>query len=415
MRLARRGFLAGLAGTALSAPRTARAQTPAPLSLRRGVNLWPWFSLTREYPAPRTDYDWPPFQFQRPVPTAADLATLRRAGFDFVRIPVDPGPFLALSPAQRQILLGEVSAAVGLALRHDLAVVLNVQANAATHHWNPGRMFAGTDAPAFPAYRDLVAELARMLSRFDQARVALEPVNEPGHACGAPQWNAVQVQLLSAARSAAPDLTLVATGACGSMVSGLEAARARELAAFEPLLFTFHFYEPYLFSHQGAPWMTEPVYKALNGVPWPASRGTLDQTLAAVRSQMAGDQVRSEAAKRAAYQETERVLKVYFDAQPDRWFIDGYLKRVRAWGEREGVAPARILMGEFGALRSDERYVAAGAADRARYVRDVRESAERFGFPWAFWNLFDGMGVMDDTTRRLDPEITRSLGLVLPH
>jgi hypothetical protein len=69
------------------------------------------------------------------------------------------------------------------------------------------------------------------------------------------------------------------------------------------------------------------------------------------------------------------------------------------------------LLGEFGALRSDSRYVAAPNADRARYIRDVRLTAESFGFPWAFWNLFDGMGMMDDATKALDPAIVAALGL----
>ena len=69
------------------------------------------------------------------------------------------------------------------------------------------------------------------------------------------------------------------------------------------------------------------------------------------------------------------------------------------------------LLGEFGALRRDARYSGARAPDRARYVRDVRESAERFGFPWAFWCLFDGMGMMDERDRVLDPAMVSALGL----
>src|ERR1044072_3385212 len=106
---------------ALAVPSVVRAQ-PRGLRLRRGVNLWPWFSLTREFPAPRTDYDWPPFQLDRPVPTGLDLARLRRSGLDFVRIPVDPGPFLAGSAAVRLALIGQVMAAVAEALRSDLSV-----------------------------------------------------------------------------------------------------------------------------------------------------------------------------------------------------------------------------------------------------------------------------------------------------
>jgi len=253
-----------------------------------------------------------------------------------------------------------------------------------------------------------------MLARFPQDRVALEPVNEPPQDCIDARWSAVQNELLAAARAAAPRLTLVATGGCGSMVRGLTALDPAPLARFAPLLFTFHFYEPYLFSHQGAPWMSEPVYRSLNAVPWPGTEGSLERTLAAVRAQMALDTGRSEAQKRAAYAETERVLKVYFEAQPARPFVDRYLGEVAAWGSRHGVPPARVLMGEFGALRSDARYVAAGAADRARYVADVRRSAEAFGFPWAFWNLFDGMGMMDDVSRAFDPAIVSALGLTLP-
>lgn len=413
MKIARRSFIAAVAGAAISPGSSRVAASAQPLALRRGVNLWPWFSLTREHPAPRTDYAWPPFQLDRPVPTSRDLSRLRRTGLDFVRIPVDPGPFLAGSPGVRLALIEQVMAAVAEALRQDLSVVLNLHANAATHHWNAVRMIGGPDAPAFPAYRDLVGELAARLSRLDQGRVALEPVNEPPQSCGAKAWASMQETLLGTARRAAPRLTLLATGSCGSMIQGFEAVVATRLAPFEPLVFTFHFYEPYLFTHQGAPWMSEIVYRSLNGVPWPASKGSLAATLAAVHAQMARDKGRSEQEKRAAYEETERVLKVYFEAQPDRRFIDGYLGKVRAWGEREGVAPERILMGEFGALRSDSRYVAAAAEDRARYIADVRESAEAFGFPWAFWNAFDGMGMMDDVTRRLDPPVVKALGLTM--
>jgi hypothetical protein len=107
-----------------------------------------------------------------------------------------------------------------------------------------------------------------------------------------------------------------------------------------------------------------------------------------------------------------RVLDQYFDANPDRRFIGNYFARVTAWADRHGIERSRVLLGEFGALRSDDRYVAAGAADRARYIRDVREVAETAGMPWAFWNLFDGMGLtIDDWSRELDPAIVAALGL----
>ncbi|MGF7053629.1 hypothetical protein GGC47_002814 [Bosea sp. OAE752] len=413
MSFSRRAVLAGGVGATLLGARPAQAVQP--LVLRRGINLWPWFSLTREFPAPRTDYDWPPFQLDRPVPTARDLGRLRRAGFDFVRIPVDPGPILAAAPRERAILLDQVMAAVAQALGQGFAVVLNLHANAATHHWTPARLFGSEAAPGFPGYLAVIAELARRLVRLGPDRVALEPVNEPFQACGATEWDRLQRRMLGAARSAAPDLTLVATGACGSMIAGLEPLKASALATFEPLLFTFHFYEPYLFSHQGAKWMSEPFYPALNAVPWPASRGTLETTLAAVRARMAELGQPASGSGAATYRETERVLKEYFDARPDRPFIEGYLRQVRAWAQRESVAPGRVLMGEFGAVRTGAGIAASAPADRARYVRDVRTSAEALGFPWAFWNLFDSLGLLvDDVSRQLDPAMIEALGLKMP-
>ena len=127
---------------------------------------------------------------------------------------------------------------------------------------------------------------------------------------------------------------------------------------------------------------------------------------------MAADQATPETEKSAIRATIERVLTQYFDAQPDRRFIERHFARVAAWAARHGIDRSRILLGEFGALRTDERYVAAPAPDRARYIRDVREVSEAAGMPWAFWNLFDGMGLtVDDRSRVFDPSIVAALGL----
>lgn len=409
--LTRRALLAG--GAALGVARPAEA-APPPLSLRRGLNLWPWFSLTREFPPPRTDYGWPPFQPGRPVPTAGDLSRLAGSGFDFVRLPVDPGPFLAFTGARRDLLLAQLDDAVASVRDAGLSLVLNVQANGATHHFTPGNLYDGTSSPLFPRYRDLVAEFARRLDRHGPDGLALEPVNEPPQACGAARWTEVQGELMTAARGAAPRLTLVATGACGGLIDGLVALDPAALRAAGPTLFTFHFYEPYLFTHQGAPWMREPVYRALNGVPWPSSAGTLEGTLAAVRARMAADTAAPSADRDAVYRVTEAKLREYFEARPDRGFVDHALSAVRAWADRCGIPPAHVVMGEFGALGSGDGMVAAAADDRARYIEDVRRSAEGFGLPWAMWTAFGPMGLIDPASRAFDRPIARALGLSRP-
>jgi hypothetical protein len=397
--ITRRSALAGAAAS-LGATMARGAPRAAPLALRRGVNAFPWFQLTTEYPAPRKDYAWPPFQATRPVPTAADLANLRRAGFDFLRLPVDPGPFLAAPARDRARLLDELTSAVTLCVAQDLSVVVNVQANGGTHYWTPGRMTASTDAPEFAAYLALVGDIA---ARLPEKRAALEPINEPIGACGSSQTKAVRKALLSKARAVHSGLTLVASGGCGSLIQGLADFDPAEFADLGPMLYTFHFYEPYLFSHQSASWMGERLYHTLTGVSWPGAAGSLD---AAMRETRARVEAMVPPAERAAVlDETEKVLKVYYDAAPARPFVDMYLGAAAKWARSHGLAANEVLLGEFGAVKT------AAAPDRARYIRDVRESAEAFGFPWAFWCLFDSMGLMDERTRALDPEMIAALGL----
>jgi Cellulase (glycosyl hydrolase family 5) len=404
----------GLALPCVAGLRNANAAVPLSPRFRRGINAWPWFSLTKEYPTPRTDYAWPPFQEQRPVPTRSDLQRLRTAGFDFIRIPVDPGPFLSFTGDRRTRLLMSLFEAIEEVISVDLSVIVNIQPNESTHYWVSQRMIESRDAPALDLYLALVDDIARGLKRLSVERVALEPVNEPPQECDSSAWRAVQTALLNRARSAAPQLTLVATGACGSMIGGLEHVDPTPLLRFKPILFAFHFYEPYLFTHQGAPWMREPIYRWLNNVPWPASAGSLEQTLVSVSQRMTQDTSYPAQDKAAIFKEIRRVLFEYFAARPARPFITQYLDLVKNWTVINHIPPEQILMGEFGALRSDGRYTAAGAADRARYIRDVREAAEACNFSWAFWNLFDGMGLMDDSTKALDSDIIRALGLALP-
>lgn len=410
MKPSRRALIGGSLAVAGARALPARA-APDPLALHRGIALWPWFSLTTEFPAPRTDYAWPPFQADRPVPNQADLRRLAGLGFDFVRLPLDPGPFVAFTGHRRAELRASLTAAIDMALATGLRVLVNVQANAATHHYTPDAFYGSDTAPLFPAYRDLVAELARLCAQRGTDRVALEPVNEPPQACGSGVWTRVQAALLAAARDAAPALTLVATGSCGSLVSGLTALDPAAIARFAPVLYTFHFYEPYLFSHQGATWLTEePFYRWLNAVPWPGSRGSLQDTLAAVRARMDTDRTVPQAEKDRDRAVIAVKLREYFEALPGPAYIAEATAPVATWADLYGIPPRHVLMGEFGALRTDARYTAARAPDRAAYIRDVRVAAEQAGFAWSFWNLFDGLGLMDEA-HVADPALIAALGL----
>jgi hypothetical protein len=415
-RLSRRQVLRTfVAGATLAAAGGTPARGSPAIRLGRGMNLWPWFSLTREFPPPSSDYDWPPYQDRRAVPRRHDLARLRVAGIDFVRIPVDPGPLMAFAGERRRQLMDGLAAALELVRSEDLSVIVNLHPNGATHYFNPRNLVRAPDDPMFARYLALVRDVAVQLTRFEPSRCAFEPLNEPPQECAAATWPVMQAAIVRAVRAVAPHLTVVVTGACGSMIAGLETLDPTSIGDGN-VIYTFHFYEPYVFSHQGATWMTgEPMYRYLNAVPWPGSAGSREATLNAVSRRLAADVTTAPAVKRQIAVTIDRVVMQYFDARPDRRYIERFFRRVVAWAQRFAIDPSRILLGEFGALRTDAHYVAAPAPDRARYIRDVRETAESFGLPWAFWNFFDSFGLTrNDELREFDPAVVAALGLRMP-
>ena len=316
-------------------------------------------------------------------------------------------------------------------------MIVNVQPGGSPR-WAPDLLYGrDADPSTFETFVGFIGTLAHRLNSLSMPRLALEPVNEPSQDStsvdGAADWNRKQTALLSAARSRTKTLTLVATGASGSGPRGLQAIDPEPLIArFEPLLFTFHFYEPYLFSHQGAPWAavgSQLYYRWLNDVPWPAATGSLQATLASVKARMAADPLTTSEQKREAYKVISRVMTDYFDGNVARPYLNAFLDGVSDWAARHGVGSERIVMGEFGALKSTTDrldtwnaapqsvtggpYVAARAADRLRYLADVRVTAEDHGFGWAMWTLFNpGMGLMtDDGHHTPDPGVLTALGL----
>ncbi len=405
--LTRRHLLAGAGAGLLAAIAPGGRLAAAPPELRRGVNLWPWFSLTRELPAPSRAYDWPPYQPDRAVPRRADLVRIKTLGFDFVRIPVDPGPLISFAGERRKRLLRDVLDAVALARGAGLTVVVNLHPNAATHYWRPEAFASGVHALHAPDLRELAKLLAAALTEVAGEGVAFEPVNEPPGQCVSTDWLRLQAALLADIRRVAPRLTVVVTGACGSQIAGLEALDVRALR--DPsLLFTFHFYEPYMFSHQGARWMTgEPMYRYLDRVPWPASAGSLDEAIAAFDAHIANDAALSPAMKGQVRATAVAALRQYFEARPAKAFVELNLRPAAEWADKNAIPRQRLLLGELGAVRM------AARSHRARYVRDVRETAEELGFAWAFWNYFSAeMGLVeDDAGREPDAGIIAALGL----
>ncbi|HEV7275826.1 MAG TPA: cellulase family glycosylhydrolase [Devosiaceae bacterium] len=377
----------------------ATAAVSAPPEFRRGVNVHEWLNW-----APLQadgSYRWPPYQpvsewleAERPLedwPEGDPFVSIRSMGFDFVRLTVDPGPLLASEGARRQEALDVLEAAVTEVLAAGLAVVVNLHGNSQVPAYGMDVVNAGAGSPQIAQYRQMSVELAAMLAGLGTDRVAFEPFNEPAHypcdAGGSDDWQQIMSSTVAAIRSVSTEIAIVATGACGGSITGL--VDLEPGFDDENVLYSFHMYEPHLFSHQRA----EADSWFASGLPWPASAGSAESTVASLRAWMdaAGLTEAQQAQNLAA---VAGYISEYFAEGWGQAQLDARMDEAVAWAARHGIPPARLFMGEFGAiLMSRDGRRGAYDADRLRYLRAVREAAEHRGIAWAIWEYSNPHGM----------------------
>ncbi|MGC2551172.1 MAG: cellulase family glycosylhydrolase, partial [Candidatus Sulfotelmatobacter sp.] len=207
--------------------------------LRHGINASEWFAQvydTRGYTKEHFK-NWT---------TAEDVALMKSMGFDHVRLSVNPQPMMANHPPNEipAEYLGDLDAAVKMILDQQMAVVIDL------HPESDFKARLAKDDSAVQEFADFWRTLAKHYSTWDSERVFFEILNEPEFP-DRYRWYGVQAKLASAIREGAPQNTMIAAGARWS--------NDDELVFLEPLrdpnvIYNFHFYEPHLFTHQGATW-----------------------------------------------------------------------------------------------------------------------------------------------------------------
>lgn len=105
-------------------------------------------------------------------------------------------------------------------------------------------------------------------------------------------------------------------------------------------------------------------------------------------------------------------LRKFYASRAGRQTIEQQFSQIGAWARRQGIAQERIFLGEFGVLRKDGKMPGARCEDRIAWLQDVRETAEKEGFGWAYFS-YDGPFaiIIDEKSRKLDPAVLGSLGL----
>jgi len=181
------------------------------------------------------------------------------------------------------------------------------------------------------------SQVARHL-RKSRDNVLFELLNEPHAPLDAAKWNAMLRELIPLVRKTNPNRTLVIGPTQWNSLRQLHTLDLPENDRH--IIVTFHYYDPMLFTHQGASWVS----------------GMAD------------------------------ISGVTCCTAAERAKIDADFDEVAAWS-KEHDRP--ILLGEFGAREGGD------VASRAAWTHAVARSAERHGFAWDYWQ-FDGDFVVYD-------------------
>lgn len=336
---------------------------------RRGINASMWFAQTRDYSPQRlTTYT-----------TEEDFKLIHDLGFDHVRLSIDPAPLLqppltgGLNTAHLELL----DNAVQEILDNHLNVVLDI------HPEDEYKHALREDSEAQAAFVQFWGAFAGHYAKSDPEHVIFEILNEP-EVNDAAAWANLQGQVVPAIRLAAPMHTIVATAA---HYSGL-----RDLLEFQPVsdrnvIYTFHDYDPFAFTHQGATWTSSQV-KSLSQIPYPSTPENIAPKLAQEQSL-----------------DAQFWLNEYGLSQWNAEHISLEIAFARKWGEQYHVP---VWCGEFGVFRDH-----ADPAMRAAWIHDMRIALEANNIGWAMWDYRANFGLATDVNgkRLADPLVVKALGL----
>ncbi|MCA9150493.1 MAG: glycoside hydrolase family 5 protein, partial [Planctomycetales bacterium] len=182
---------------------------------------------------------------------------IARAGFDSVRVPIRWSAYADESNQISADFMAKIDAVVQQAESAQLAVILNI------HHFDE-------------LYADPAGQRARMLAIWRQIAehyrdasdaVYFELLNEPHDKLAGDDWNQLLADALSVVRQSNPQRPVIVGGDNWNSAASL--ATLKLPTDDRNLIVTFHYYQPFKFTHQGANWVN-------NSSEWLGTKWTRD-------------------------------------------------------------------------------------------------------------------------------------------
>jgi aryl-phospho-beta-D-glucosidase BglC (GH1 family) len=364
---------------------TAAAQNPdsegAPTSiafaraqhLQHGINTSIWFAQ-----APNNDYSVHRLQT---FTTADDIVLIAKMGFDHCRISIDAGPLTAWQYAGKEAdFMTELDRVVKVMLDNHLSVIIDIHPSSEYK----AELFQGSTGVG--NFVSLWRALAAHFAPTDPEHIFFEIMNEPEQN-DPNRWLGIQATVVDAIRQAAPQNTIIASGAHWS---GLTDLLVLEPLADPNIIYTFHDYEPFPFTHQGATW-TSPEVRPERAIPYPSTPEVIAPKLDEEPT-LAG----------------QYFLNEYGENRWDAAHVENSIDFAAKWSTLHHVP---VYCGEFGVLREY-----APPAARAQWLHDMRTALEKNHIGWAMWDYQTNFGIVtkENGTTAPDQDIVNALGMHMP-
>lgn len=206
-----------------------------------------------------------------------DLKRIAAAGFDTIRLPVrwhnkssDKPPY-AVDPKW----MDRVQQIVDWALAENLNVILN------SHHFDP----IHDDPLAVAAWHGGVwKQIAERFKGYPEDKLWFELENEPHKNFNHTNLLATLAPALKEVRALHPTRAVIIGGENWSGITSLETLPLPDDANIHP---TFHYYDPFLYTHQGAEWTKPDMPPVGRTFPLPEDTAQLARDVSAVKTYIA--------------------------------------------------------------------------------------------------------------------------------
>ncbi|HAZ04230.1 MAG: hypothetical protein A2W95_08335 [Bacteroidetes bacterium GWA2_40_14] len=338
------------------------------IPFQKGFNLSGWFQAENAHQMQFTKF------------TYKDFENLKSLGCDVVRLPINLHSMVTesvdytLDPLFVQFL----DSVVSWAEMFQIYLIID------NHTFNPS-------VNTSPNVGTILNKVWKQMAAHYKNRskyIIYEVLNEP-HGITTSTWGTIQKNAIDAIRTEDTEHYIIVGGAEFNSIYELS-----KLPVYtdSKLWYTFHFYEPFLFTHQGASWST-PSMTDLSGVPFPYNDTAMPECPASLKG-------------------------TWIESSLNNYHNDGTIAKVKSHIDValafKNSRNVDIFCGEFGVYMPN-----SPDTDRDFWHQTVRGYFEENQVPWALWEYKGGFGIFNKNSSEmfdydLNVSLVESLGLTVP-